>query len=389
MDDAVVVHEAVDDDLEICLQLVRRQVDSSQVVVVRDDALRHHLSRLVPKALVFEAEFVVSLVKLHLRHKALQLLVTPSWDAEVKALSLVQLDPNGVIDSNSSNSIADPLLKFELLDDRVLLARSELLLLDWLSDLDGMLVEDGPFALRGRVVVFLVHILDPRLLLLGLGGLKTPGSLSLHHSFDVWEECLLHLLVEVFDGVLPVPRLGEVLADSRLVRNVVPPALETAVSPLGSNADVAIRRVRLQHATRFGWRDDPGRLDGSSCLPSLLEGLLLDSIGHFVVMSAPVDQIENSHIVASGRVHRLSVVLAPHLRVDVIDLNYRWTQMLLVHLPLNCSLDLGEGLSGSKVKRRVLAMLLVEFNHGRGYFLLRLLALLLGLERKTRGSGSL
>ena len=74
---------------EISLELVVRQIDFHDVFVVLEQSFADHDGRLVSHALIFEAQFVISLVQLHLGHKSLLLLIGFVGNAKIKALSFI------------------------------------------------------------------------------------------------------------------------------------------------------------------------------------------------------------------------------------------------------------------------------------------------------------
>lgn len=153
--------------------------------------------------------------------EALLLLIRLAREAKVHALCLVQLDPELL------GHGAD--IDVDVLDDLVFLACVMAAVgHPRLLDLDGVLVEDGPLVLVVRVVELLMDVLEllvrsvsvfvlswrvvhrvpllvHRLPLFGLG-LGGNGFLVAVRDgrADVWEHGCLYLLVEFFDGLLPV-----------------------------------------------------------------------------------------------------------------------------------------------------------------------------------------
>lgn len=75
LDDSLVSSYSVHDWLEVTLELVAREVNFSEVVILSDERFADDIGRLVAHALIFEAKAVFSLCQSHLSDESFRLLV--------------------------------------------------------------------------------------------------------------------------------------------------------------------------------------------------------------------------------------------------------------------------------------------------------------------------
>jgi hypothetical protein len=151
--DSLVSSDSVHNRLEIALELVAREINFSEVVVLADERLADDVGRLVAHALVLEAQAVLSLGQCHLRDESFSLLVRFARQPKVHALRLVELAPHVV--RNGGLVLRNERFNYGVLAAEAAAARLLVRILLWLN-LNGVLVENGPLALHFVNVLILL-----------------------------------------------------------------------------------------------------------------------------------------------------------------------------------------------------------------------------------------
>ena len=79
LDQSLILLDTIHDWLEIALELITRQVDLSEFVIVTDQGFSNDICRLVPHTLVSEGKAILSLGQSHLSNESLLLLIRLAW----------------------------------------------------------------------------------------------------------------------------------------------------------------------------------------------------------------------------------------------------------------------------------------------------------------------